>query len=415
MNVWIIQIGEQLPLDSKIRKMRTAILVDKLINRGHTILWWSSAFDHFMKNWIFKKDTLFEINNNFKIFALKGVGYKRNVSLSRFIDHRMIAHKFRKYSSNMPKPDIIVASVPSHDLAYEAVVFAKKNNIPVLIDIRDPWPDLFLEYLPKLLRKLGRLLLYFDFKMTKNALSFADGLIAVTNTFLEWGLEYAGRKKGPYDRIYYLGYKKPESIDLSKAEDKYSFLLQKLDNKFIVFFVGSIGKNYHDPSVLLDAAKRMDKIDKKIHFVIGGHGELFEKLRGASRKLSNVTLTGWLNQDEIEFWLKKAKIGVCPVTRNVNLPTNKAFTYLSAGLPIISSFQGDLKEIIEKYQIGYYYPPNDVTALVDCIVKLYNNDKLYKRMSENAQKVFYMFFDADKIYEEYAEHVERIANEFRKN
>jgi len=89
------------------------------------------------------------------------------------------------------------------------------------------------------------------------------------------------------------------------------------------------------------------------------------------------------------------------------------FLYLSAGLPVISAFQGDSKEIIEKYQIGFYYPPNDVGALNECIIKLYKDQVLYKRMSENAKKIFKEMFDADKIYEEYAEHVERVAKEYK--
>lgn len=36
-------------------------------------------------------------------------------------------------------------------------------------------------------------------------------------------------------------------------------------------------------------------------------------------------------------------------------------------------------------------------------------------MPENAKRVFDEMFDADKIYEEYAGHIEKIANEFRKN
>ena len=99
------------------------------------------------------------------------------------------------------------------------------------------------------------------------------------------------------------------------------------------------------------------------------------------------------------------------MTAVVDLPTNKAYSYLSAGLPIISAFQGDLKEVIEKYQIGFYYPPNDVDALVNCIKKLYE-EELYKQMSENARRVFEEMYDANKIYEEYVEHIERIARDY---
>ena len=96
MNIWLIQIGELLPIKDGERKLRTAILADKLTERGHSVLWWASAFDHFKKVWISKKDTEFVLKNGVKIIALKGIGYKRNISFSRFVDHRIIAMKFRK-------------------------------------------------------------------------------------------------------------------------------------------------------------------------------------------------------------------------------------------------------------------------------------------------------------------------------
>ena len=409
LSVWLLQTGEMLPLAENVKKMRTAILADKLVERGHNVLWWVSAFDHFKKDWVFKEDTEVTVREGLKIKALKGIGYRKNVSLSRFVDHRIIAWKFRRQASAMPKPDVIVTSMPPHDLAYQTIMFAKKHDIPVLVDIRDPWPDIFFKSIPKAFQSFVRKLLFFDFQMIKKTMQMADGLIAVTNTFLEWGLKYAGRMKLPADKLLPLGYKRHKTIDNSKSV-KFSHLIEEIKDKFIIFFVGTMSRKYHNPSILLEVAGRVK--DENIHFIIAGTGELFEELKSTSKNLNNVTLTGWLDQDGIELWLKHAKVGVCPVARNVSLPTNKIYAYLSAGLPVISAFQGDLKEIIEKYQIGYYYPLNDVDALVDCIKRLYEDKELYAKMSANAKKVFDEMFDADKIYKEYAEHIERVAKQY---
>lgn len=412
MNIWLIQIGETLPIKDSVTKMRTSLLAEKLIEKGHTVLWWTSAFDHFKKNWLFKEDEELMLNNGLKIKAIKGTGYKKNISLSRFIDHRIIAWKFRRITRKIPKPDIIIASMPTHDLAYEAVIFAKENNIPILIDIRDPWPDIFLFHIPANLQKLAKVVLYNDFQMIKKTMHMAEGLIAVTNTFLEWGLKYANRGKTFNDKVFYLGYKKHKALNISKIKEKFEPLSEILKNKFIVFFVGTISSSYHNPFILLKGAENFEE-NSNIHFIISGDGELFKDLKGCAKKFNNMTLTGWLNQDEIQFFLKYSKIGICPATRIVNLPTNKAYIYLSAGLPIISAFHGDLKEIIEKHQIGFYYPPNDVDALVGCLKRLYEDKELYKRMSENACRVFDEMFDANKIYDEYARHIEMVAEKFK--
>lgn len=410
MNIWLIQTGEPLPLKNDVKKMRSAILADKLTNRGHNILWWTSAFDHFKKDWIFNKDTEIELKEGLKLFALKGFGYKRNVSFSRIIDHRIVARKFRKFAQNKIRPDIIIASMPPHDLAYEVVKFGARNNVPVLVDIRDPWPDIFLDNVHSMLRLFIKMFLCKDFHMIKKTMQKADGLIAVANTLLEWGLLYAKRKKIYTDKVFYLGCKR--IINTQSKSYMISKLVDRLTNKFVITFVGTFA-NYHNPSILVDCAAKLN--NSNIQFVLAGDGELFAELKGKISSLNNILLTGWLDQAEINALLRLSSVGVCPTTQNIDLFPNKAFAYLSAGLPVISAFQGDLRDIIEKYQIGFYYPPNDIDALTNCIKKLYNDRNLYKKMSENAHTTFNEICDADKIYDEYARHIEMVANDHRKD
>lgn len=404
MNIWLIQIAEPLPIITGVGKMRTALLADRLAERGHSILWWASAFDHFKKEWVFKKDTDLELTRNIKIRALKGIGYKKNISISRFIDYRIIARKFRRLSPEMPKPDIIVTSMPPHNIAFEAVMFAKDNNIPVLVDIRDEWPDLFLNYVPLRLRRFVKIALRREFSIIKKTMQSADGLVAMMKPLLEWGLNYAKRDKMWADRVFYLGYKR--SIACTNNPDKMLKLIEDMRNRFVVTFVGAF-VHHANPSILIDCAREL--VDENIYFVLAGDGDLFAEIKRKSSDLSNVSLPGWLKQSEINTLLEYSDVGVCCMTQIRNAFGNKVFGYLSAGLPILSAWQGDLKDIIEKYQIGFYYPPNDVDALVNSIKKLYEDQELYRTISNNALRVFDESFNADKIYEEYSKHIENVA------
>lgn len=129
--------------------------------------------------------------------------------------------------------------------------------------------------------------------------------------------------------------------------------------------------------------------------------------------MTNVILTGWLNATEIMTLLQCSHIGVCPATKDIDLFPNKAFAYLSTGLPVVSAFQGDLKEIIEKYGVGLSYTYNDVESIINSIIKLYGNRDLYKEMSENARRIFDEMFDAEKIYKEYVEHIEEVVARYK--
>lgn len=407
MNIWLIQTGEPLPVNDSVRKMRTALLGDKLVERGHTVLWWASAFDHFKKNWVFKEDTELVIKERLRIIALKGIGYKKNISFSRFIDHRIIAKKFKNQAPKMPKPDIIIASMPPHDLAYKAIVFARENNIPILVDIRDEWPDLFLTTIPARYHKVAKILLVNDFRMIKKTMHRADGLIAMIDSLLEWGLQYAGRSRTMQDAVFYLGSKR--NSHGSGVSEKLKFL-KAIEHQFVVTFIGTFVTN-NNPSIIIECAKEF--VGKDICFVLAGDGELFDEIKKKASESQNVFLPGWLNQAEIAALLQYSHVGICPAFQLRNAFPNKAFLYFSAGLPVISAFQGDLKEISEKKQIGFYYPPNDVNGLVECIKKLYDDRVLYKKISENVRRVFDELFEADKIYNEYSEHIERIAATYR--
>ena len=410
MNIWLIQTGEPLPLEENIKKMRTAFLAEKLIERGHSVVWWASTFDHIKKQWIFKKDTEFILKERLRIFALKGLGYKRNVSFNRFMGYRIIARKFRKIVPKMIKPDVVIASIPPHDLACEAVKFGKRNNITTIVDIRDPWPDIFLKHIPEIFKKIFQVLLYKDFQMVKKTMRMADGIVAVTKTFLDWGLRYGNRKKTMNDKVFYLGYKNDSTNHDESDSNKILNVIDRIKNKFVVTFIGTFA-HYHNPAILIDCAIKLR--ENNVQFVLAGQGEFFSEIKEKSSLLNNVILPGWLNQDEIRTLLRHSNVGVCPTTQEIDLFPNKAFAYLSAGLPVISAFQGDLKEVIEKYQNGFYYPPNDVNVLVKCIEKLYNDTALYEKMSKNALKVFNEMCDADKIYKEYVEYIEKITYEYR--
>lgn len=395
MLIWLIQIGERLPISEGVRKMRTSFLAKKLVQRGHSVVWWSSAFDHFEKKWI--SSAPYEVEG-VRLILLRGCGYTSNVSIRRYLDHRIVAHRFRQQSSVEALPDVIVASLPSHDLAYEAVCFGLKKKVPVLVDIRDPWPDVFFSGLSPLLQFGARTLLGWDSYLLKKSIRGASSVLACTDYFLEWAFKRSGRPKGQLDRVFPLG-GEPFSV---------RSIVRRVDSTqpFVVFFVGTFS-SFHNPEILVECARKMKT--ENVRFVIAGDGVYRERLREMAKGLANVEFPGWLNDKEIKSYLVSSHVGVCPSNRPTALFPNKAFTYLSAGLPILTSFEGDLRLTVEKERIGLYYPPRDTQALCTCIRLLKGDGNLYEGMSNRAGDVFESRYKADSIYESYSNHVEMVA------
>ncbi|MDD5015725.1 MAG: glycosyltransferase family 4 protein [Atribacterota bacterium] len=408
MNVWLTQIGEPLPLNASIRKNRTAFLADKLVERGHKVTWWASSFDHGDKSMIFPKDQSIVINDSYTIFVIKGLGYRKNISLQRYLDHRIIAKKFHYKFRHQKEPDIIIASMPDHFTAYEAVKYANSRKIPILVDVRDEWPDIFLDYIPRAFRILARIFLFDDYRRLIFALKNADGLLSMMQDVLDWSLIKAKRKKIWKDKVFYIGASKPCIDSTVENSNKFSGLRNKVKNRFVVTFIGTFGE-YYNPQIIIEAAKKINMygLGDQYFFLIAGDGKYYATVKNSAAAMENVFCPGWVKEPEIAFLLSLSSVGIIPCTKTIYAFPNKAFTYLSAGVPLISSVNGELKNIIEKHEIGFTYKPNDTDELIKLIEKIRLNSDLQKDISKRANNLFIDQFEADKIYTDYVMHIEK--------
>ena len=412
MNIWLITIGETLPLEQNVRKHRTGILADTLVGRGHTVRWWTSAFEHQRKVMRFEKDQDVSLSDGFALQVLRGCGYRKNVSITRYIDHLVVAFKFRVQSKKYPKPDAIVASMPDHLLAYEAARYAKKNNIPFIVDIRDLWPDIFLDRFKSMgLYGVGKIALALDFARLTFLLKNADSLVAVSKGYLKWGLDKIGRPESLFDKVFCLGYKDSSARSPVNEDESLGVpdWLKGRENQKVFVFIGTFGVSY-ELELILEAAKRFEKSGKSdICFVLAGTGENFDLINKKVAMLQNVVLPGWIGQKEINALLKIGYAGLLSYIKDASqgLP-NKPFEYLSAGLPLVNSLEGEMVDLINQHGLGLNYLPGDLEGLCACIERIASESSLHNEMSQNAFEFFKKYGDADKIYDEYAEHIERV-------
>ena len=205
MRIWLVQRAESTPHDENgdRRLLRTGILADILQSQGHEVIWWTSAFDHVGKRKRFKCSKRVLVKENYYIHYIKCFGYKKNISISRFIDNLFVAFNFKKDLRKYDlKPDIILTSIPSIELSKAAVKYANKFNIPIVLDIRDLWPDVFFEILPKSTQLLVKFLSIFMrnslFYVTKNSTAISG----ITDSFVEWGIKHSGRNRKKKDIFF---------------------------------------------------------------------------------------------------------------------------------------------------------------------------------------------------------------------
>jgi glycosyltransferase involved in cell wall biosynthesis len=373
MNIWVIKTGEPIPAATqKERLRRMGTLTGQLLARGHEVVWWTSTVDHIRKELIFEDEKVVKVNDQYKIHYLKGPLYKKNVSVMRLVNHRIVAKEFLKACSAEKRPDIMVCGYPTIDLADAVLKYGKKHSIPVFLDIADLWPDVLLTALPSSFSPLGKLLLAPYYRMAKRCLRNADYLIAVSEGYLQWAYKFSGRPVHAEDACFPLGYY--QTIHHAAKEEALKALAAKYaidQNKTIVWYLGSFGQSY-DLETVIRAAKRMqEQGNDKIQFIISGDGDNSSKYKKLAKGLKNMVFTGWLDKPEIDGIMQLADIGLMAYTKEAKqgLPY-KIFEYMSAGLPILSSLQSETKEILKENAIGLTYQPEDSDSFMKQLLLL---------------------------------------------
>lgn len=415
MHIWLVTIGEPLTCDGpNERLLRTGILADHLAEHGHDVLWWTSTFDHIRKRHRFDRDVRTETSAGYAVWLLHANRYPHNVSLRRLLNHRRIAQSFRRRARHEPRPDLIVCSWPTVELCAEAVSIGKRWNVPVVLDIRDLWPNAITDLAPRLLRPAVRYAMRRSYQRAHYAASCASAIIGITDQYVDWGLAYAGRARTSMDRDFPLGYveKSPTPAEVEAAERFWAEHGVAADKQaFVACWFGTIGRN-SELTTVIEAARQLERLGKPARFVLCGMGPELDRSRRLAEDCPNVLLPGWIDAPQIWTLLRMSSVGLAPYVSNDNfvrnLP-NKPVEYLSASLPILSSLEGVLARLLAENDCGITYPNGRAEALAAAIAKIMDDPARRTQMSENARSLYQSRFVADTVYSEMRSHLEQIA------
>lgn len=402
MKVWIFAASEILPLSKANNRLLRAGLIGKYLNdNNHDVTWFSGTFNHFEKKHLYDYDIVVELNKSYRLNLIHSIGYKKNISLSRIIDHKMMGIKLKNKIKKLEKPNLIYAAFPTVEFALEAVKYGKKYNVPVIVDIRDLWPDIFEHNLTGIIKFCSKpYVKYLDYK-TKYIMKNATNLMSISNLMLEWGLNKANRKKTKNDKSFFIGYEK--NVEKTKKI--------KIDkNKFNISFFATIN-NQFNYDFIIELAKKLEKDD--IDILICGIGPQLEDFKNKSKKIKNIKFLGWLDKSQLSYVLSKSKLGLLPYKNTFDFQmsvSNKFGEYISYGLPILITCDGYMKKLIKKYNIGI--GTTNLDEIRKYVLKIKNDKEKYKEISNNSSELFNEKFDANKIYKDLVKYLEKIKKEY---
>lgn len=81
MHIWFVQRWEPAPVDKdqNQRLFRTGSMINSALEKNHSIVWWTSTFDHYTKKNRFKKTNKIKIKENYEINFIHSLGYKKTI------------------------------------------------------------------------------------------------------------------------------------------------------------------------------------------------------------------------------------------------------------------------------------------------------------------------------------------------
>ena len=409
MNFWLITVGEPLPVDdNNVRLFRTGLLAKTMAAQGHSVVWWTSTFDHFNKRHYRRSDTemAWPGCETVRIRMLHGTGYGSNVSLRRMADHAAVALKFLRAAQAMPRPDLLLCSLPTIELSAAAVHFGRQAGIPVVIDVRDLWPDIILKLAPLALRLPMRLLLAPQFALRNYACRSAAAITGMAPGFVEWGVSHAGRAATPDDRDFPFGYAgcPPDADALAKADRFWE--AQGITNPsecMTVCFFGSISRQF-DFNAVFAASADLGRRNIPIRFVICGSGDSYEALKMEAAAYPGFVFPGWVGAPEIWSLMRRSVVGLAPYRCTPDFMmtmSNKAVEYISAGLPVISSLRGSyIDRLFTAAGCGLFYEDGNASELAGLLAGLHANPDKLRAMSLGAERLYREKFMAENVYRE---------------
>lgn len=416
MRIWTVKIGEPLPIEEcDSRPFRTGLLSSTLAERGHEVTWWTSTFFHQEKRQLFGHDTIIPVTDRYRIIALRTPGYRRNISFERAMDHEIMARRFSRLATYEHQPDMILCAFPTIELSTAAVTFGKLMGVPTVLDIRDLWPDEFLEAVPIGLRRLGSIPVHILERKVKRCMRNATALTAMSMGCLEWGLAHAGRSRCTCDDVFPLGY--PElDVDPKLLEEAGASLRARgvRPTSVICWFIGMFGKHYDIPTIIA-VARELDRLQlHDVQFVLSGDGPETAKWKAMAQGLTNTVFTGRIGPAEIKYMSGIADIALLAVDGVPASLPNKLFEYMAAGLPIVSSLSGEAEILLRNHGCGLTYAPGDSAGLLAILKSLVMDPQLRHRMGDMSARAFRSGYSADAVYGRMASHLERVFMDHRR-
>lgn len=338
------------------------------------------------------KDPL-KIKWPFTITFLHEPGYSKNISIKRFMSHRVWGKNVGEYLEKLEKPDVIYCAMPSLTAAKNVADYCEKNGVKFIVDIQDLWPEAFKMALNV---PVVSDVLFAPFnKIANYAYGKADAVCAVSKAYVKRALSV--NNKGAKGHVAFLGTK----LEIFDNNTTLEPMIRKPEGELWLGYCGSLSASYDIPCVI-DALHILNEQGVKTpkFVVIGDGGKREEFSNYANKKNVDAEFVGRLPYDQMCAQLVQCDIVVNPIVKGSAASIiNKHGDYASSGLPVLNTQESsEYRELVEEYNMGLNCNNGDAADLAKKCERLIADDNLRKTMGKNARRCAEERFDRKNSY-----------------
>jgi len=301
---------------------------------------------------------------------------------------------FRKY-------DIIIATSPQFFTTWTAWGLSKIRRKPWIFELRDLWPE-SIKTVGAM--KQGRIIDMLE-KIELGLYRDANRVVAVTDAFkanlINRGIEA--------EKIEVVTNGSNIELFMPRPKDEKLLCELKLEGKFVIGYIGTHGMAHSLDFIVRSIAKVEDP---QIHFLFIGDGAMKVTIVALAEelKLKNITFLDPVSKDEVPRYLSVVDVSLAPLKKEETFKTvipSKIFEASAMQKPTLLGVEGQAQEIIEQYDAGLCFEPENERDFLDKLSQLKNDRELYDRKIEGCKRLA-LAYDRKKLAGEMLGIIERL-------
>lgn len=335
----------------------------ELVNKGYSVTIFASGFHHVLLKDVvnYNEDGYYrEVKENITFIWVKTYPYYIN-NCKRMCNIVSYAIKIYKITPKLKlnKPDIIIGSSVHPIAPMIALKMALKFNAKFIFEIRDLWPQTFIDM--GLWKKDSLKSKCFKF-IEKISVKYSNKIIVLSPLTISYLKEEYQYKTS---NVLLL----PNGVSEKMLVNKPSVSSSK---KINITYLGGID-SVHGLGFLVDIAKHLD--NKVVEINIYGEGKEKKNLKEkmVNNKVSNIIWHDSIPKLEVPKTLSKSDLLFVSTSNVLYGSENKLYDYMASGKPVVIAISGQHNNPIKKIGCGISLDRDNIELsairLLDFIIK----------------------------------------------